>query len=109
MIGAAPSFYCWLRRNWKRNKESINMSIRCRTIKRVRVDYAAPITHSMRLLRVFPPTRRGWQTVESLDWKCTPRESTFDVHQDAFGNEVLGLRHAEIKRSFLFEMELVTV
>jgi len=85
------------------------MNIRCRTLKRISVEYAAPITHSMRLLRVFPPPVRGGQSVESLDWKCTPRENAFDVHEDVFGNEVLGLRHREIKQQFTFEMELVTV
>lgn len=84
------------------------MIIRCRTVKTVRVEYGAPVTRSMRLLRVFPPSQRGAQTVESLEWKCTPRESTAEVRSDAFGNQVLGLVHPKIARRFVFEMKLVT-
>lgn len=85
------------------------MKIRCRTFRRVSVDYGAQVINSMRLLRVFPPHRRGGQSIESLDWRCVPKESTFGVRADNFGNQVLGLSHHEIPQSFLFEMEMVTV
>jgi transglutaminase-like putative cysteine protease len=84
------------------------MIIRCRTVKTVCVKYPAPAVHCMRLLRVFPPAQRGGQTVESLDWKCTPRESTFGMRADDFGNEVLALAHSKIAKRFQFEMELIT-
>lgn len=72
------------------------------------MEYAAPVTRSMRLLRVFPPSVRGSQKVESLEWKCTPSESTFKIHTDAFGNQILGLVHHQIPHRFSFEMEMVT-
>jgi hypothetical protein len=84
------------------------MKFRCRTIKKVCVDYGAPVTNSMRLLRAFPPHHRGAQSVESLDWRCDPKESTFGVRTDDFGNQILGLSHHQIPGRFIFEMELVT-
>ncbi|MEO6907839.1 MAG: transglutaminase N-terminal domain-containing protein, partial [Abditibacteriaceae bacterium] len=72
------------------------------------MDYGAPVTNSLRLLRVFPPHRRGGQAVESLDWRCEPKESTFGVRTDDFGNQILGLSHHQISSQFIFEMELVT-
>jgi len=85
------------------------MKFRCRTIKRIVVGYGAPVANSIRLLRAFPPHRRGAQTVESLDWRCDPKESTFGVRTDDFGNQILGLSHHQIPGKFTFEMELVTV
>lgn len=84
------------------------MKIRCRTIRKICVDYGDAVTNSLRLLRVFPPHQRGGQIVESLDWRCDPKESTFGVNTDEFGNQILGLSHRQIPRQFTFEMELVT-
>lgn len=78
-----------------------------RTQLTIRVRYDAPVRDAQRLLRVLPLSRAG-QSIVRENWSASPVADSALECVDQWGNRQLRLRHKNIERDFVFELNLET-